>query len=135
MWRFRDEKGQATIEFLSIFGILMLFFIVAYYFIASEYNYVASDKRFFLSSRLAKEIKQEIDLCLYVEEGYRREYTLPPSLDGEQFRVVFSNHSVSVTVRNMTVTRFFSGEVEPHYNNSKKLIFIKKNGKCLILEQ
>lgn len=135
MLRFQDRKGQVTIEFLSVFGILMLFFIVAYHFIISEYNYVASDKRFFLASKLAKEIKEEVDLCLYVEEGYRREFILPPSLDGEKFRIVFSNHSVSVIVRNLTVTRYFSGKVEPSYNNSKKLIFIKKNGKCLILEQ
>ena len=135
MSKFQDRKAQVTIEFLSIFAILMLFFIVAYYFIVSEYNFVISDKRFFLSSRLAEEIKQEVDLCLYVEEGYERKFTLPSSLDGEQFKVIFSNHSVSVIVRNLTVTRFFSGEVEPYYNNSKKLIFIKKNGKCLILEQ
>lgn len=81
------RRGQSSPEFIILFGFLMLIFIL--FLIALNNRYVDQQRlnRELLYAGLADRLETEIMLASQVTAGYRREFELPYTIDGEPYNV------------------------------------------------
>ncbi|MCD4666330.1 hypothetical protein K8R47_00805 [archaeon] len=92
------KKGQASVELMLLMGIgiiLVLGFAVAEVFYL---DFTTSRKTSVEAQGLVQILKNEINLAAVAENGYTKTITLPSSIDGKDYDVIFNEREVTVTI-------------------------------------
>ena len=112
-FNFNNRKGQSAIEFI-ILVMAVLFLFVG--FLYSVQNKIADSQYEALSvavNEVAKTVQDEINLAQSSTDGYSRQFTLPPHLNGQDYeanliensvyvRTLNGKHSVALPIGNVT---------------------------------
>jgi len=104
------KQGQAANETALIIGFMTLF-LIAFLAVISDKLVIATDDRTKeLAEDLADVIESELILAANAQEGYSRIFTLPFSLDGKPYTLVFYNKTnTNANFTQMTVGIDISG--------------------------
>ncbi len=132
MLRF-TSKGQVSIEYISLFAFFLVFFIGLYIYTSYERSLYSERVDLLQAKNLADEIKEEVDLCFRVSEGYQRKLTYPSTLNGKNYEISFDNFSVTVSLGKINYTSYFVSQIYVNLTSSTKSFIIKrKNFGCII---
>lgn len=87
----KKRNAQSSVEFALIIAFMLLLFTS---FLAMYGNYYEQEQNKKLSETLdeiGQVIVAEIQLANYVEDGYQREFELPPRIRNEEYNVTLIN--------------------------------------------
>lgn len=84
------KNGQAAVEFIVLIVILFSVFLVYTVNTRSQMDEIRDKKEYALLNDVAKTAQNEILTAVKVEDGYRREFELPDTLEG-------INYSINIT--------------------------------------
>ncbi len=87
------KKGQAANETAMVIGFMVLFFISFFAVISDKFVAAADNRIKSLADDLADVVDSELSIAATTQEGYSRVFTLPASLDGKDYGVLFYNRS------------------------------------------
>ncbi len=104
------KKGQTANETAIIIGVMLLF-LIAFVAVISDKLVAASENRIRnLADDLADVIDSELSLAASAQDGYSRMFSLPDSLDGKDYGVLFYNQSATGSnFTQLVVTMSISG--------------------------
>ena len=91
------KKGQASIEFLVFFALLITLAIYIVWNGIFSLFYINQEKAREDFEGLCQRISNELLLASSIGNGYERNFTLPKVIDGYNFTITVSNYSVYIT--------------------------------------
>jgi len=94
------KKGQGTIEFVIIFGFILIFFTIFFGVIQKNISEKNKDKERILLQNIALDIKDEINLAAESSEGYSREFKVPENILGQNYDIEITDDVVYVSTEN-----------------------------------
>ncbi len=87
------KKGQAANETAAVIGVMLLF-LISFIAIISDKFVVAADNRIRnLADDLADVVDSELSLASAAQDGYSRVFSLPASIEGNGYSILFYNQS------------------------------------------
>ncbi len=96
------KRAQGTIEFIIIFGTLLLFFVTFFAIIQNNIHDKNEDKERILLQNVAFDARDEINLAAGASEGYYREFTIPEKIFGKDYEINTSNNFVYVSTEKLS---------------------------------
>lgn len=87
------KKGQAANETAIVIGIMLLFMITFVAVISDKFVVAADNRIRGLADDLADVIDSELSLAATTQDGYSRVFSLPASLDGNDYTLMLYNKS------------------------------------------
>ena len=96
----KEKKSQTSMEFVFLIGIafmaVLVFTVVGY----NKLKDISDEKEFVLVKDLAFKVQNEINLAANVDDGYRRDFTLPQKLDYVDYGITINNNTLIVESKN-----------------------------------
>ncbi|MBD3388486.1 MAG: class III signal peptide-containing protein [Candidatus Altiarchaeales archaeon] len=100
------KRGQVSIEFMIVLGIVLTIFIILGYIVYRNYVKTSDLKVYIYGVRLANHIADNINTINAVGEGHSTSFSLPPSLYGNRgYSVSFYENSSTVYVVGTSFSR------------------------------
>ena len=84
------SKAQISVEFITLVSFMFLIFIIFFGLAVNKYRESLETRDQVLIDQLGTLIKSEINLAFELEEGYERNFTLPPTLEGISYSTTFA---------------------------------------------
>lgn len=85
------KKGQGAIEFMIIFGVILVFFVLFFAIIKGNHSDKNKEKIDTLLRNVALDLRDEINIAASASEGYTRNFTLPNNVLGNDYTVILTN--------------------------------------------
>ncbi len=89
----KAKRGQAANETAIVIGVMVLFLISFIAVISDKFVVAANNRIKSLADDLADVVDSELSLASAAQDGYSRMFTLPDSLDGNDYGVLFYNRT------------------------------------------
>jgi len=100
MIKMKFSKSQSSVEFFALAGVSFIVVILFVAASASEMKEFSNNREFIMVKDLALKIQKEVSIASSVEDGFKREFTLPETFDdganGVQYTI--SNNEKTATV-------------------------------------
>lgn len=91
-----NKSGQSSIEFV-ILVTAVLFFLIAFFVFIQEKIAVATYESTSVAVReVALTVQDEINLASSAQDGYSRQFTLPPTVNGFDYEISITDNSVYI---------------------------------------
>jgi len=124
------DKAQGTVEFIIIFGFILMFFTVFFAIIQMNINDKNKEKERIIIQNVALDVQDEINLAAEASEGYCREFKIPSNILGKDYEINVSNAHVVVVLDGFTST-YKSHQVIGEINKTLNIIR-KQNGQVYL---
>lgn len=113
----RLKKSQSSMEFFTLIGLAFLAAAMIIAVSAKEMREFKDNSDFALIKDLGFKLQKEIGIAAYVEDGYKRTFTIPDKLEGAlNYSIVTGNSSIAIT----TSKTSFSVRIPITYGNFTK---------------
>lgn len=86
------KKAQSSIEFASIIGVMFLVFIVFFYAVSTKLISTQRDNDISMLEDLGLFVQNELRLATTAEDGYYREFEIPETLLGKEYKINITNY-------------------------------------------
>jgi hypothetical protein len=120
------QKTQVAVEFLMLIVILFSIFMVYTISTRKEMDDIRDKKEYVMLTDMAKMAQHEILTAVKVEDGYRREFELPDTLEGINYTINITGNMILTNTDNHEYALFIpavNGTVKKGSN-----IITKENG-------
>jgi hypothetical protein len=129
-----DRQAQIAMEFLFMVMLAFIFLIVILLIAYAYFHQAAEERRAAAVQDLALLLKRELLVAATVEDGYRRNVTLPSTVDGLSYTVSLSETTLTVTLADgksgsTIIPEVTSGTFLPGENA------LRKNDDAITIEQ
>lgn len=117
------SRGQGAIEFVIIFGALLVFFILFFTAIQNNIENKNSEKERVVAQNVALDVQEEISIAADASEGYIRNFTTPSNILGKDYTLNISDEILSIEMEGFSAAYKISsvtGEVYIGTNTIKK---------------
>lgn len=124
------KKAQGTIEFVILFGVALLFFVMITAAIQIDQSKKNKEKERLLLQNVALDVQDEINLAAESSEGYARNFTIPLNIIGRDYEINLSNDYVIANIDIYVLTykiHNVTGQIQKGNN------FIRKNNETVYL--
>lgn len=120
------KSGQFAIEFILLFGIMMIIFLTIVAIITSKVIDAKEQERYDLARDVSELAQAEISLAGKVLNGYNRTFFLPELLSGSSYGIeIIGNKELVVTYIDQEYVVFLpdsvEGNVSPGANTISKI--------------
>jgi len=88
------KRAQGTIEFIILFGVILVFFIAFFAIVQNNISEKNEDKEKILLQNIALDVRDEINLAAEASDGYSREFNVPEKVLGGDYEITISNNFV-----------------------------------------
>lgn len=125
-----NKRGQGAIEFVTLFGFLMFFFVVFFGIIQNNMNDRNFEKREVIAQNIALGVQEELSLAAEASEGYSRDFEVPLNLLGKDYNIEIIDNSIFISTNNIGISYkiiVVQGQIQKGTNT------IRKNGGVVYL--
>ncbi|MFQ5531755.1 MAG: hypothetical protein ACE5ES_04025 [Candidatus Nanoarchaeia archaeon] len=125
-----NKRGQGAIEFVTLFGFLMFFFVVFFGIIQNNMNDRNFEKREVIAQNIALGVQEELSLAAEASEGYSRDFEVPLNLLGKDYNIEIIDNSIFISTDNIGISYkiiVVQGQIQKGTNT------IRKNGGVVYL--
>ena len=98
-------KAQVAMEFLALVGVMLLIFMTFLLVITDQGIRIAATKEELVVEDIANSIQKEILTAASVQDGYRRNFTIPYQVQGINYTLQQGNQSFIVTSKRKSAAR------------------------------
>jgi uncharacterized protein YpmB len=81
------KRGQGIIEFVVLFGVALLFFVVIMASIQEKQSQRNKEKERIIVQNIALDVQDEINLAAGSSDGYRRNFQIPANILGKDYEI------------------------------------------------
>lgn len=107
-------RAQSSMEFFALFGLALIAVIIFVGLSANEIKEFQDEKEYLLIKDLGMKLQKEIAIASSVEDGYRRSFTIPSTLEsGISYSINNSNSSITINSSKSA----FSAALQPVVGN------------------
>ena len=92
------KKAQGTIEFIILFGALLLFFIGFLSVIQKNIGDKNEEKERIILQNVVLNIKEEINMAAESSDGYFREFKTPQNILGKDYEIIIESTFIYATM-------------------------------------
>lgn len=117
------KRAQSVVEFLIMFGALLLFFVIFMAIINVDVSRENKEKRNVVMDDIASDIRDEISLASKASNGYSREFRVPENMLGLSYDLTIADNYIFLTTdENSVLYRIFNvtGDIQKGNNLIKK---------------
>jgi len=93
-------KSQVSMQFLVMLSIVFVFFVIFVAGFAERYRDIRAEKERTAIKDLVLKVHDEIAIAHNLGDGYARNFTLPPRVEGVNYTVSLSNSFVTAVSEN-----------------------------------
>ncbi len=97
------KKAQGVIEFIILFGVALLFFVVIIATIQESQSQKNKEKERLIAQNVALDIQDEINLAAESSDGYERNFTTPENIIGLDYTINVSQGYIFLTLGDYVV--------------------------------
>ena len=91
------NKAQSTTEFFTLVGFGFLAAIIIVAIAANQIKELTDKKEYMLIKDLGSRLQKEVVIANYVEDGYKRNFTLPDELENSfDYFIITKNNSITI---------------------------------------
>jgi len=108
------RRGQISMEFVIFIAIGLLMMLSFLYIINERESQIRNKQQLIMLEDLAYRIQSELDTASIVEDGYNRNFTIPPTLDGLNYNASIINATLIISSSKFNVY----SSVQPISNSS-----------------
>lgn len=91
-----SKKGQLTVQFLILVGVMFIVFIVFIAGLGSKYKEIEDSEESVIVKDIGLKIKKEIDLVPSLSDGYERNFEVPLYIKGKNYSIFTGSGYLSV---------------------------------------
>jgi hypothetical protein len=126
-----DKTGQATAEFMIMFGAALFFFVVFMGIVQMNVSDKNQEKQKIVLQNVALDVRDEVGFASRSSDGYSREFYVPENILGAYYNITLIEDMVFVVMDKQT----FSYDIPEGVigNVQKGLNVIKKEGEDVIV--
>ncbi|MBW2997746.1 hypothetical protein KY349_05390 [Candidatus Woesearchaeota archaeon] len=84
-------KAQVAFEFVVLVAVLFTALIVFTAFVRENFSDVQSDTDYYMLKDVALFVKSEMNLAAALEDGYRRDFFVPLTIEGMEYNISKEN--------------------------------------------
>lgn len=88
------KKGQSAIEFTIIMGMMFLIFTVFFFAVSTKLLEIQKSNKESLLEDLGAYVQNELRLATIAEDGYFRQFELPATLGGFDYKVNITKYGL-----------------------------------------
>lgn len=81
------KKSQSAIEFIIIFGVILIFFVLFMGIIKGNQNDKIKENKEIVFQNIVLDVRDEINIAAGASEGYYREFDVPDNVYGEDYEI------------------------------------------------
>ncbi len=93
----KSKKAQTAIEFVVIFGMVLLFFIAFFAVIQSNIEEKNQEKKRIIAQNIGLGVQDEINLAAGSSEGYYREFYIPKNIIGYEYEISIEENFILIS--------------------------------------
>jgi hypothetical protein len=90
----RNIKSQSSLEFLILTGFALVIFITVLALLSKNIYFMNKNKQDILGEDIATKIQKEVLLASNMEDGYKREFSIPSMLGNQDYTISIINNEV-----------------------------------------
>jgi len=123
MRKIGDRLGQGAIEFVIIFGALLVFFIIFFTAIQSNITDKNAEKERIIAQNVALDVQEEISIAADASDGYIRNFTTPLNIFGKSYTLNITDGRLGIKMDGFSATYKIAevtGEIYVGENTIKK---------------
>ena len=91
MSRLQTRRAQVAFEFVILVAVLFTALIIFTSFVRDNFEDAQVDTDYFKLKDIAISVKAEISLAVALEDGYRRDFFIPLTIDGLEYNISREN--------------------------------------------
>ena len=125
-----SNKAQGSVEFIILFGFVLLFFVIFAATILEQNDNRNSERQILLLQNVALNVQDEINIAAEASNGYYRTFNVPDNVFGKDYEINITEGQVWVALEDAKFAyRIFNitGEIKKGDNLIKK-----ENGKVYL---
>lgn len=81
------KRGQGSVEFVIIFGVVLFFFIAFFSVVQMNVRGKILEKERLVAQNIALDVQKELSLAAESSEGYSRTFNLPQNILGKDYGI------------------------------------------------
>jgi len=120
-----QKRGQISVEFIMLFGMMFFVFILVLGAVIYYSQIKMRESSYIALEDLAYKIKGEVELASEVNDGYQRTFTIPSEINFKEYNLSVTNFELTIKLDEFEFSLFL-----PEYNGNlqKGANIIKKQG-------
>jgi len=100
----RCLRGQGIIEFMILFGAILLFFVGFLIIIQNNVAMRDSEKERIVAQNILLSVQDEIALAHETTDGYYREFSIPTTLIGSEYNITLIEDRLQIDARKIGIS-------------------------------
>ena len=126
------KKGQGAIEFIIITGIALSFVVLIMASVKMSQDEKIRDKENQEIKKIARNVKEEIQVASQTLNGYRREFNVPKRVMGNNYTIEIIENNLQIIAKENSLSlgiKQVNGEIKKGTN-----VIERKNGEIYLNE-
>ena len=91
------KSGQGSVEFIIMFGAVLLFFTMFFLVIQKNIEQKTLEKETILAQNVALSVQNEINVASLASEGYSRDFIIDQEIMGKDYNITIADNIISVS--------------------------------------
>lgn len=116
------RKGQSSIEFVMILGILFFMFMAIFAVIQGRMNSVARERSMVMLDQIGNVVRQEVMLAGSARGQYVREFYLPELMGGYNYSIMSNQAEIAIRLGDSDYVIFLNQNITGPMRKGKNII-------------